>query len=161
MQMDREHLFKEMDELFPKVVKPKGISMSFHKIGCIHCEELRKDLAHVNGAFPEEELRTIYDELSCLSSEGLLWVMPAYLKYIIGTEASLESDEVEIEFFIYNFSPELKYQKETISRLGSLSKSQLSFISKVFEWLSSFTYWREWHGEDLERAKLFLNNIDA
>ncbi len=161
MQMNKEHLLKEIEEIFPLVEKPKGISISFHKTGCFHCEELRNDLTHVKGYFPEEGLRVIYDELSCLSSEGLLWVMPTYLKYIVNTKASLDADEIEVEFFLYNFAPELKYQKDAAARLSSLNRHQISFIIKIFEWLGTFEYWSEWYGEDLSKAKLFLSNINA
>ena len=154
--MKTDELLNEIEEVFPLVEKPKGIDLSFHKDDCFQCEALRKDLEKYEGnSLPEEGLRWIYDDMSCLSSKAWLWVMPFYLKYCLANESTYGSTETE--FLIYNLGPEEKYKDETKQRLGLFKPKQIQCLIHFLEWCSANEHWSEYCPDEIDRAIKFLS----
>jgi hypothetical protein len=115
--MDTEALLKEIDNVFPGIAKPKGLDLTFHKVGCMQCQDLREDFFQYTDAnLPPEAIRYLHQELSCLSAKGMLWVLPSYLKYCLSDAGRYSG--METEFLIYNFHTDLKYQKDTLKRFS-------------------------------------------
>lgn len=156
--MNSQELKTEIEKVFPFINKPKGITISFHKDSCCQCRYLREDLEKFNGReLSPEAIRQIHQEMSCLSAAGWRWVLPSYLRYSI-TEAA-EYSKIETEFLIYNLSPELKYQPETIQRLSALSKDQILCLLHFLEWCKQHKYWGEYCQEEICSGINFLMTL--
>jgi hypothetical protein len=108
---------------------------------------------------PKEGLRWLHNELSCLSSKGMQWVLPSLLRYCVQVNDTY--DGLETEFLIYHFSPELKYQKDAIRQLSELTKNQISCLADFIEWCKCHEHWSSYCDEELQRAAVFLGNINA
>jgi len=158
--MNFESLIKEIETVFPFVEKPAGINISFHKIDCYQCLYLRQEMEkYPVSELPKAALRYIHDELSCLSAKGWAWVLPSYLRYCVKSNSTY--DGVETEFLIYNLSPELKYQKETLNRLSALNKKQILCLFHFIEWCEKHEHWSSYCPEEILRAKQFLLSVKA
>jgi hypothetical protein len=102
---DTKALLQEVEAAFHPVEKPGGSSLSFHKSGCSSCEFLRRDLEQYSAStLPDVAIRYLHNDLSCLSAEGLRWVLPSYLQRCITQNAKY--DAIETEFLIYTLAPE-------------------------------------------------------
>jgi len=156
--MDTETLLNEINAVLPCIPKPQSLELSFHKVGCYECEYLRKDMeAYSKPNLPDEAIRHLYNELSCLSSKGWRWVFPSYLRHCITKTSSY--DDVETEFLIYALSPDLKYQKETIQKLSTFTKPQLMCLVHFLEWCGCHEHWSEYCPEEIEKGIRFLNSV--
>lgn len=156
--MDSESLLEEIDTVFPYIPKPQGLELSFHKAGCFECEYLRKDFEKYREPYlPDEAIRYLYNDLSCLSSNGWLWVFPSYFRYCITKTSGY--DDVETEFLIYALSPDLKYQKETIERLSCFSLPQLECLIHFLEWCGEHEHWSEYCSDEIEKGLGFLHSL--
>ncbi len=147
-----------VEEAFPFVDKPKGLDLSFHKDDCSHCHFLRKALeSHVSRELSASGIREIFSEMSCLSSEGWLWVFPAYLRLCLKQNASAQSDETE--FLIYNLGPSTEFEEETKQRLSGFNRKQLACLLAFVNWLQENEYWSSYCGKELAVAKTFLSSL--
>jgi hypothetical protein len=158
--MNIEHLKKEIESAFSFVDKPKGLALSFHKDDCHQCGYLREDLAAYKGKeLPEEAIREIHQEMSCLSAQGWRWALPSYLRYCLTEQAKYT--QMETEFLIYNLAPELKYQLETKQRLSALNKEQVQCLIHFLEWCSEDEYWGQYCPEEISSGIAFLSTARA
>ena len=158
--MDSENLIKEIELVFPFVERPKGIQVSFHKVDCYQCLYLRQEMERYPGTeLPKEALRYLHNELSCLSAKGWAWVLPSYLRYCVTADETY--DGMETEFLIYNLSPDLKFQKETMQRLSLLNREQITCLIHFIEWCEEHEHWSNYCPKEIIRAKHFLLSINA
>lgn len=156
--MNTEKLREEIENNFPFIDKPEGKSISFHKDDCYHCVYLRRDLeVYDSKEIPPAAIRHIHQEMSCLSSEGWLWVLPSYLRFCLTDEAAY--NQFETEFLIYNLSPDIEYQSETIERLEALSIEQIKCLISFLEWCQSHEPWSEYCPEAIEAGIKFLSTL--
>lgn len=155
-------LLNEIEKEFPVVEKPSANSLMFHKGSCIECQSLLVDLENFSGkVLPNEGIKVIHQEMSSLSAKGWRWVLPSYLKYCVESASEPSFSNTEIEFLIYNFSPEKKFESEALERVSELSKSQLLCIRNVFIWLKSHEQWDSYFGHDIDKATHFLSQLAA
>ena len=157
--MNTEKLLIEIDKTFPFVKKPQGLELSFHKDDCPHCYYLRNDMEKYSEQIPKEGLSWLHNELSCLSSKGLLWVLPSLLRYCVQTNDTY--DGLETEFLIYHLSPDLKYQKDTIKQLSLFSNEQIGCLKMFIGWCKNHEHWSEYCSEEISRAIMFLEGVNA
>ena len=158
--MDTESLLHEIESEFPLVEMPPDIELSFHKIDCAQCEYLRNDLSEYrNKEITGKEIRSIHQEMSCLSAKAWRWILPHYLKFCLTPEAAYNT--METEFLIYNLGPDLKYQKDTLQRLSQLSKNQISCLIHFLDWCSNQYPWKDYCPEDIAKARSFLCTVMA
>ncbi|WP_198939337.1 DUF6714 family protein [Motiliproteus sp. MSK22-1] len=158
LEMESETLLNEIEAVFPHVPRPKDLEVSFHKVDCFECEYIRKDLEkYREPILPDEAIRLLYNDLSCLSSKGWLWVFPSYLRHCITKKN--DYDDIETEFLIYALSPDLKYQKETLERLSGFSKPQLLCLLSFLEWCERHEHWSDYCADEIENGIGFLKSL--
>lgn len=156
--MRTRELLQEIRGVFPPAEKPRGLSLSFHPVGCFHCEYLREYLEPFTaGELPEEALRSLCNELSCLSGAGWRWMLPSYLNHCVSKTTSC--DDPVTEFLIYNLAPELQHQKDTIKRLSCLNARQLKCLEHFLEWCTKHEHWSSYCPEEIQRGLCFLRTL--
>ncbi len=154
--MDSATLLEEIERVMPLVPKPSGDSIMFHQSGCDECRYVRDDLEkYSEPSLPNEAIRYLYDEMSCLSADGWRWVLPSYLKRCITQDLY---DPIETEFLIYNLAPEEKYQAESRQRLSALSQEQLECLIHFIEWCKDHPHWSEYCSKEIRAAFEFLQS---
>lgn len=157
--MNSEDLLNDIERWFPFIKKPQGLELSFHKDDCQHCCYLRKEMEQYGEIIPKEGLRWLHNELSCISSKGMLWVLPSLLRHCVQSNDTY--DGLETEFLIYHLSPDLKYQKDASKQLSSLSKAQLSCLENFIGWCKNHEHWSNYCSEEIERAAKFLASFNS
>ena len=156
--MGAKELLEEIERVFPPVEKPSGLEISFHKVGCGHCTYLRKDMEKYTGSqLPEEAIRWIADEMSCLSAKGWRWVLPSYLKWCVGVDDTCDGRPTE--FLIYNLAPKLEHRKGTTQRMSELNGEQIGCLLHFVEWCASHEYWSDYCSEEISLAHDYLRSI--
>ncbi len=157
-KMNTEELLREIAITFPPIEKPNNLVISFHKDECFQCEYLRKDLSEFYGTLlPVKAIRTIHQEMSCLSAQGWRWVLPSYLTHCVSVKTV--SDDMETEFLIYNLGPSQQFQDETLERLSALNFPQIDCLIHFLEWCSAHEHWAAYCPEDIERALSFMRTV--
>ena len=82
-------LQQEIEAEFPFTDMPAFDALSLHKDNCRGCEDLRADLEQYrDNPVSIDTLRLVHQELSVLSAESMLWILPYYLRYCITPEAA-------------------------------------------------------------------------
>lgn len=155
--MQKDDLLQEIDAAFPYTRKPQGLELSFHKDDCPHCYYLRKEMEKYGDKIPKEGLRWLHNELSCLSSKGMRWVLPSLLRYCVKTNDTY--DGMETEFLIYHLSPDLKYQKDVVAQLSPLSDSQVHCLKSFIDWCEEHEHWGAYCSEEVAHAADFLASL--
>jgi hypothetical protein len=155
--VDTQALLEEINAVLPPVPKPEGTAISFHESGCSHCEYLRNDLAqYTDSELSNEDIRSLHQEMSCLSARGWRWVLPSYLRRCLTQDLY---DPVETEFLIYNLGPSEEHDAETRERLALLSQQQVACLGNFLEWCRAHPHWSEYCGNDIERARVFIRSV--
>lgn len=158
--MGSNTLFNEIGSAFPAIQMPTNAELSFHKGACPQCEYLRNDLEEYRGKeITGDLIRYLHGELSCLSTAGMKWILPHYLKFCLTPEA--EYNQMETEFMIYHLGPALKFQEETMQQLSGLKQTQIDCIIHFLEWCAIHPRWSEYCGDDINRALNFVRTIIA
>jgi hypothetical protein len=158
--MNNIELTSDIEAAFPDVPMPPKADLSFHREGCSLCEFLGDDLDDYRGKEVTTDLiRYLHHELSCLSTAGLKWILPHYLKYCLTPEA--EYNQMETEFMIYHLGPAAEFQEETLQQLAGFSQEQIECLARFLEWCSSHPKWSEYCGEDVDRALGFVRTVNA
>jgi hypothetical protein len=152
-------LLDEISAVLPPVSKPPRDSIAFHKIGCDQCKYLRDDLDQYQGAtLPDDAIRYLHNEWSCLSAAATRWVLPSYLARCVTQDLY---DPLETEFLIYTLAPEPKYELETTQRLSKLSHEQIGCLRNFLAWCSSHPHWPTYCPNELTRAVNFIDRLWA
>ena len=155
--MDTVALLEEIDRVFPLVAKPSGDLIMFHQSGCYECEGVRNDLEQYSEpSLPDNAIRYLHNDMTCLSADGWRWVLPSYLKRCVTQDLY---DPVETEFLIYNLSPNEKYEAETKQRLSKLSQEQLACLVHFIEWCENHPHWSEYCAAEIPKAIEFLHSL--
>ena len=155
--METQTLLQEIDALLPPVPKPVGTAISFHESECAHCEYLRNYLAQYTAPeLPDEAIRYLHQEMSCLSARGWRWVLPSYLRRCLTQDLY---DPVETEFLIYRLGPSAEHENEMRERLSALSQQQVGCLAHFLEWCRAHPHWSEYCGDDIERARAFIRSV--
>jgi hypothetical protein len=161
--MDTEALLREIEVVFPLVEMPPETELVFHKGGCPQCYDLRKDLEERRGeAITDDFIRMLHQELYNLSAQSMRWILPHYLRFCltpISFTPKAQYNEMETELFIYNLSPSLKYQKDTLQRLSVLNQTQIMCLIHFFEWCKN-QYGEEAFSGRIDKAINFLRSIN-
>jgi hypothetical protein len=153
-------LLLEIDTVFPPVPKPDGAAVSFHATDCLQCQFVRQDIEKYSDvSLPDDAIRYLHNELSCLSATAWRWALPSYLRRCVTQDA--EYDAVETEFLIYNLGPEESFKDETRLRLSALSEQQVRCLLHFLEWCRDHPHWSEYCAEDVSRAATFIASILA
>jgi hypothetical protein len=156
--MKTEPLLKEIESAFPFVKMPSQMEISFHKSNCDKCKYLRNDLEdYRNKEVTGDTIRYLHQDMSCLSAKGWLWILPYYLRFCIAPEAEYSRDEKES--LIFNLSPDLKFQSETLERLSLLNQTQINCLIHFVEEYSKSEYWNTYYSDDIKRAINFLRTL--
>jgi hypothetical protein len=92
-----------------------------------------------------------------LSAKGWRWILPSYLRHCLNVDSTY--DDMETEFLIYNLRPDLKYQKDTMSRLSLLNRRQIECLILFLEWCSSHSHWSTYCPDDITQAIAFMRTI--
>lgn len=157
--MAATELFPLIEEAFPYVPRPALEDISFHHDGCAHCEMSLKELAqHPNPELPREVIRYLFDELTTLSPSATRWALPSYLRHVLSEAPEMET---ATEFFIYSLAPSPEYEAETTQRLSLLDTRQIQCLLAIVSYWQQHEYWGTYCPEDLDRAKHFLERLNA
>jgi hypothetical protein len=86
--MDSSALFNEIESAFPETKMPAKAAISFHKNDYPQCEYLGSYLEECRAKeITGNVIRYCHQELGCLSTVGLKWFLPHYLKSCLTPEA--------------------------------------------------------------------------
>ncbi|MFZ6874081.1 DUF6714 family protein [Undibacterium sp. Di27W] len=156
--MDNKFLLDEIASSFPIVPMPAKTALSIHLDDCAQCGYLRNYLEKQRDKkITADVIRYLHNELSCLSTAGLKWILPHYLKFCLTPEA--EYSKLETEFMIYHLGPKLKFQQETKAQLAGFNPKQMSCLVHFLEWCEIHPRWSEYCPEDIERALSFMRGL--
>jgi len=152
--MERAEIRRLVEQTFPFVPKPSQGELSFHGDDCAHCAMSREYLDDFNAPeLPASAIRYLFDELTTLSSKGVEWVLPSYLRHILDQPDLLDSST---EYLIYNLGPEPEFEQETLQRLSRLTPAQFQCLTTLLQYWQQSERWAEYCAEDLARAIRFL-----
>lgn len=158
MQIDsssRIPLLAEIATVFPPEDMPRAEDLTVHQDGCSACNCLRQDLEEVRGKLiAGAVIQLVHQDLACLSTKALQWILPHYLRYCLSDEG--QQSRMETEFLVYNFSPTEKFRGKALQRFAFLGKGQIECLIHFLDWCSAHPHWREYFPEDLQRAQEFL-----
>jgi hypothetical protein len=158
MIMLTEALSKEIESVFPFVEMPLGFELPFHGSDCIECYDLRNDLEEYRGKeITGDAIRLVHQEMSHLSAKAWVWILPHYLRFCLTPEA--EHNRMEAQFLIYNLRPRAEFEMDTLQRLSLLDEKEINCLVHFLEWCSNHQYWKEFHSDDLNKAKNFLRGV--
>jgi hypothetical protein len=158
--MNIDRLLKEIESAFPSVEMPDASDLTFHKVSCRECEDLRKDFEDYRGKeITGQVIRFFHQEMSLLSAKAWQRILPHYLRFCLTPEA--EYNRTETEFLIYSLSPELLFQKDTLQRLSGFNQLQIDCLTHFLDWCFSQQYWKDYCPDELNRAMNFLLTIKA
>lgn len=129
--VNADGIFQEIEREFPYVKCPQGLKLSFHEDECPHCYFLQHEMEQYGDRIPRRGLRWLNDELSCLSSKGMLWVLSSLLRHCVASNDTY--DGVETEFLIYHLSRDVKYQRDLIKQLSALSNTRTNCLAIFIE----------------------------
>jgi hypothetical protein len=156
--MDTLILLKNIEQVFPFVEMPPKDDLVFKKNDNVEFEDLREDIEqHRGGEISSEFIRLIHQELSLLSAASWQWLLPYYLRYCLTVDA--EYSRMEVEFLIYSLGPVDEFKDDTVERLSRLNQHQVDCIVSFLQWCFDRQFWREYCGDDIERAMRFLLSI--
>jgi hypothetical protein len=158
--MDTLILLQKIEQVFPFVeMPPKGELVFKNNVG-VEYDALREDIEHYREAeISGEFIRAIHQELSLLSAAAWQWILPYYLRY--GLTGDAEYSRMEVEFFIYSLAPADEFKKDTVDKLSRLKQGQVECLIRFLEWCFDRQFWREYCGDDIERAMEFLSSIST
>jgi len=154
--MNENELLKKIEEVFPFVEMPSGNELVFHDSNCICCNHLRKEL-EVSKKITGDVIRSIHQDLYHLSAKSWNWILPYYIRYCLTAEA--KHNQMETAFLIYNFSPALEFQADTLKKLSMLNNTQIMCLIYFLEWCLTFPHWKEFYIEDIKDAINFLRTM--
>jgi hypothetical protein len=155
--MHAQALLEEIATVLPPVEKPGREDIAFHKSGCDQCNYLRKDLEQYQGkTLPDEAIRYLHNEWSCLSAAATRWVLPSYLVRCLTQDTY---DPLETEFLIYTLAPEAKYELETTQRLSKLSHQQIGVLRNFMAWCREHPHWSTYCPTEVARGSEFIERL--
>jgi hypothetical protein len=155
-QMQTQALLEELALVFPPVEKPDARAVVYHESGCRQCDMLRDYLEkYSEPTLPDEAVRYLNDEWSCLSPKGMRWVLPSYLRYCILTETK---DGIETEMLVYSLGPALEHQAEERARLRGLTTAEVECLLHFLEWCSVHPEWSTYCPDAIARARAFVES---
>jgi hypothetical protein len=155
--VDTQALLNEIETQLPVVPKPPPELIGFHPTGCGHCDLLREDLEkYPEPTLPDEAIRYLHNDWSCLSPQATRWVLPSYLRRCITMDTY---DSLEVEFLICSLSPEAEYESETRQRLNGLSANQTTVLLHFLEWCAEHPEWSSYCEGDIGRAIVFVQSL--
>ena len=150
-------LLEEIATVLPPVAKPARGEIAFHKSGCDHCHYLRGDLDQYHGeTLPDEAIRSLHNDWSCLSAAATRWVLPSYLARCVTQDLY---DPLETEFLIYMLAPEPKYELETTQRLSKLSHLQIGVLRNFLTWCSEHPHWSTYCADEVAMATRYIDRL--
>jgi hypothetical protein len=154
---DRNAIADEIESRFPFVDRPLDSQLCLHP-DAPTCSELLRSLGELqHRELRVGEIRVVHQLLNQLSPRALLWILPSYLRYCVTAEA--EYSRMEVEFLIYSFGPELRFQQDAVKRLSLLSRGQIECLIDFISWCLANEFWRSYFEEDLRRAQTFLRTL--
>lgn len=158
--MKVEYLIKEINTVFPLVDKPSDAQLTFHETGCHECDYLVQDLSQFKDkTLPNNGIREIHQEMSCLSAKAWRWALPSYLNYCLSEDGAYS--QMETEFLIYNLSPSEEFSEDAKVRLSALNKEQVQCLVNFLEWCKVHDYWREYCPDEIKSGIIFLSETYA
>jgi hypothetical protein len=150
-------LLEDISAVLPPVAKPARGEIAFHKNGCDQCNYLREYLDQYQGdTLPNEAIRYLHDEWSCLSAAATRWVLPSYLTRCLTQDLY---DPLETEFLIYALGPEPKYELETTQRLSKLSHQQIGVLQNFLTWCREHAHWSTYCPDEVARATAYIDRL--
>lgn len=156
--ISKDNLFVEIESVFKLIEMPNADELTFHKVHCAECDDLREELLLCRGkSITGETIRLIHQELSLLSAKAWRWILPHYLKYCLTPEA--EFNQMETQFLIYNLGADIQFQAELSQRLSLLNKDQILCLIHFLEWCSDQEYWQEFCPDSISRGINFLKHL--
>ncbi len=158
--MDTEYLLREIESVFPPFDMPSGFELAPEFPRYIESEEIRNDMEEFRGKRIERDaIRTIHRYLPVLSTKGMRWILPWYLRYCLTDEAQKHS-RIETRSLIYTLSPDTQFVSETLQQLSLLDISQLTCLIHFLEWCLSDEYWINSEPERIRAGIEFLMSIN-
>ena len=156
---NKDYLLNEIKKHFPFIEMPSNDELMFHDDNCEECKLLKNDIENFRGKkITGEFIRLVHQELSLLSAKTWAWLLPFYLRFCLTPEA--KRNQMEIEYLIYNLSPQKEFEKDTVMRLSNLSDIQLLCLTHLLEWLLGDEYWGDFFKEDINTALTFLTTMN-
>ncbi|MFZ6679625.1 hypothetical protein [Undibacterium sp. Tian12W] len=156
--MNNTALLNEIASSFQVVPMPSKGALSVHQGDCPQCAYLRNYLEEQRDRkITRDVIRYLHNELSCLSTAGLKWILPHYLEFCLTPEA--EYSKLETEFLIYHLGPELKFQHEAKAQLSCLHQKQIDCLVHFLEWCEIHPSWSEYCPDDIQRALNFMRTL--
>jgi len=156
--MKAAQLLAEIESVFSPVPMPARGDLSFHAVGCAECQETARDLEQLRGKeVGPEIIRLVHQELSHLSPQAWLWLLPGYLRFCLTADALYS--RVETEFLIYTLNPAPEFQKDTLLRLSLLDASQVACLIHFVAGCATHEFWREYFPASIEGAQKFLRAV--
>jgi hypothetical protein len=147
----------EVEAAFPPIAKPPLAAITAHASGCFECGMLQEELSSVGGPWlPDSLVRSMHQQLWCISTEGLRWVLPSYLRKCL--QLDTVADPSEIEFLVYQLAPKEAFRNDVSQRWGGLDLQQLRCLSHFLDWVPSRPHWSEWP-QQIAEARLFVQSL--
>lgn len=152
-----ESLLASIKAAFPFVKMPARGKIIYQDSFDGYFDGLLDDLESYRGGEVSIELiRLLHQDLSSLSSDAWLWILPYYLEYCLSVEA--EYTQMEVVFLVYALSPTLmKSRVDVLKRLSSFSKGQVLCLIFFVEWCQGHKFWKDHIPNELGQARELLN----
>lgn len=157
-RITKEQLEHEIEKVFPILEMPLSNEISFHSYECKKCKGLLDEIEEMRSVpVTPDFLRVIHQELSFLSAKSWGWIFPYYIRFAITEEA--KESEMEVQYFIYNLSPEDQFKRDTFKRLSEFNEAQVFCLISFLEWCLSQSCWNDSYGKSIQKGIRFLNDF--
>lgn len=147
----KEEIIAQIDCAFPFVLKPVSQHLLKYSDSDIPCKCIREHIQDQTGTkISLEGIRYIHDELANFTSEGMAWVMPNLLRFVMSCSDSLDrlTECIIWDLELVEDSPEVH-----APRYSCFNEEQLRCINLVLEHLS------EQHGHVIVTSQNAINRL--
>jgi len=158
--MNTEELLCEINSAFPLIAMPDKFALGFHPKDCHQCAFLAEDLEEYRGkAIDDAAIRQIHQQLTCLSAQAWLWILPHYLRFCLTQPDGY--NHAEIEYLLYGLGPDVYFAADTRRRLSLLNSQQVDCLIRFVARLQVDDFWSDYCPAEIARALGFLRTLRA
>ncbi len=154
--MNTDDLLKEIDSVFPSFDMPSHSELALVSPRYIEADEICNSMEEFRGKSIETEaIRTIHSYLPILSSKGMRWILPWYLRFCLTDEGQKYSRK-ETWSLIDTLHPDERFLKYRLGQLSLLNRDQLLCLIHFLEWCLLDEFWFDSEPEHIQAGIEFL-----